>query len=223
MHAIVNAKTPRVVVFVNSTNGTLTIPKHCHAGYIKENTESGCFASSWNNAMKAVTIAIAVTAGFSPAAAQPETTSAISNARTTSGACFATAGLATTAPTTAPTVATEFHLTPAIQAIAEGYSLTQSKKAHHTPIPQPSTTLTETPLTDTVFNLIQASREPFANDHAANVTLNAAAANHDPMAVEFPDVPVTVEDPYTTDRRRLPQTSGHEHNPEALYTRHEDV
>jgi hypothetical protein len=169
MHAVVDAKTPRVAVFVNNTSGTLTIPKHCHAGHIKDNTESGYFASSWNHAMKAITIASAMTAGFSLAAAQPVTTSA--NGNTTPGTYFANSNLA-------PTVATKFNLTPAIQAIAEGYSPAPAKKVLRAPTSQPAATPTETPLTDTVFNLIQASRDPFASIRTTDAIYDA---NHTPL------------------------------------------
>lgn len=43
VNSIINAKTPKVVLVVNQSNGTLRIPKNTHAGTIKENIESGLF------------------------------------------------------------------------------------------------------------------------------------------------------------------------------------
>lgn len=46
VNSIIDAKTPRIAVVVNSSDRTLRIRKGTYVGYVKENVESGYFATS---------------------------------------------------------------------------------------------------------------------------------------------------------------------------------
>ncbi|KAK3680815.1 hypothetical protein B0T22DRAFT_524103 [Podospora appendiculata] len=54
MHAVVDAKTPKVVLVRNQTNGILKIDKRARIGHIRENTDRGAFATTMGNGLKAL-------------------------------------------------------------------------------------------------------------------------------------------------------------------------
>ncbi len=60
VNAVLDAKTPRAILVKNPTDGVITIPKHARMGTIRENTDSGYFASTWTTALKALTVAAAL-------------------------------------------------------------------------------------------------------------------------------------------------------------------
>ncbi|KAK3937311.1 hypothetical protein QBC46DRAFT_411237 [Diplogelasinospora grovesii] len=105
-HAVIDAKTPRVVMAINNTKSVMTIPKRCHVGTINECADSGYFVADWKSAMKAATASVALASMAasvaSPTALEP-----------TESSLF-----------TAP-VNTEFELTNLIKAVAEGYATEQ--------------------------------------------------------------------------------------------------
>ena len=57
VNSIIDAKTPKVVLAVNQSSGTLRIPKNTYAGTIGESMDSGYFSTSWTKACKAIAAA----------------------------------------------------------------------------------------------------------------------------------------------------------------------
>ncbi|EAQ86812.1 hypothetical protein CHGG_08065 [Chaetomium globosum CBS 148.51] len=55
-HAVITAKTPKVVAVKNTSRGTITIPKRYPVGKIDENHDSGFLACSWNTAFKTMAV-----------------------------------------------------------------------------------------------------------------------------------------------------------------------
>jgi hypothetical protein len=148
VNAAVNAKSPQVVVAVNTSPSTITIPKRCHVGTINDSTDSGYFVASWANAMKAVTASAAISASLA-AAGTPTSVD-----------------VDTVQP--AP-VSAQFELSHLIQAVAEGHANHTSRQHHawetrnliHEPTTPSRTNVTSTPttptlsLSDQVFNITQ--------------------------------------------------------------------
>jgi len=149
MHAVVDAKTPKIVVVQNTTQGTLQVPKGARIGTITESTDSGYFATSWKSAFKALAVgAAALALSAAPRAKAVPPTSPLAEAT----------DVALNAASQAvmehfPAVNTEFKLTNLVTAIA-------TRKVDHSvpqavpPTPFPNYKL---PLSDQVFNIVEQS------------------------------------------------------------------
>lgn len=149
VNSIINAKTPKVVLVVNQSNGTLRIPKNTHAGTIKENIESGYFATSWDKACKAIGVAwmigaaTGLTAAASATAMVPAPGTNLSHSVSPS-----------------PAIASEFPLSDMVRCIADGTYVPSVPSVSSGSAPssaqQPPAQPSSTPLSDLVFQLSQS-------------------------------------------------------------------
>lgn len=166
MHAIVDSKTPRVVVMKNTTNQTIVIPQHTKLGYICEGMDSGYYAGSWSGGMKALAMAAMAATGLGATA----TAAHIPTADTVSpGAYSATSEVVP--------VNAQFDMTPVMIAVATGtvpshpvfdmteqLSVTPTFAANESSAPQVSSEMgtsekrdAKTPFTDAVHDILQQS------------------------------------------------------------------
>lgn len=165
VNSIIDAKTPRIAVAVNSSDGTLRIRKGTHVGYVKENVESGYFATSWASAWKTAGAAwifgAAAAAMLPTAAASPTISSPTSLAL----------GPSPLSLNNNLSVASDFHLDHLVQAVANGYSPTPAvAPASFEATPQRHS---NTPPSDAVFNITQGvefGNEIFATPEQATET-----------------------------------------------------
>jgi hypothetical protein len=159
--AIVDARSARVVKLQNPSTKVVKLSKKTRLGTISEAMDSGYFATTWESALTALTIATAagsLISGGLPAMTSSAVAPVISPDHTMGPgvAMTVTSVLGTDSPV--PAMSAEFDMTPAIRAIAcESY--TPLSKA-----PSPEISLTaadesnsQYPLTDAVFHVIQAS------------------------------------------------------------------
>ncbi|KAK7750468.1 hypothetical protein SLS62_007547 [Diatrype stigma] len=144
--AVIDAKTPQVVVVQNTSSHSITIPKNARMGTIQDSTDSGYFVASWAGGMKALALAALATGAAvntPTATAQDPHTYGVVNDMTPMNV--------------------EFNLTPAMTAVATDtvphniddlteLSHAQSETAYAGDGPNSST-----PVTDAVFNTIVTS------------------------------------------------------------------
>lgn len=138
-NAVMNAKSPRVVMAVNNTDGTLTIPKNTFIGHIEEITDSGYFVTSWTKGMKLMALELAIAA--LPQGAEAQTAVAQANlgsdlSRATVNSEFSVAGLAD---------------------LVDGGNDVPIIATQHTAAAKPSDKPSSTPLSDQVFGTTPAN------------------------------------------------------------------
>lgn len=147
-HAVIHAKTPKVVAVRNPTEGVMTIPKRYPVGRIEECEDSGYFACSWTNAFTALTVGTAFAAMATPAAA----------ADIDAGVLVAEASM--------PSLSAEFAINNATRSIinhgAQSFSV-----AAQPPVSRYENHASTTPLSDYVFQLTQQSVSPPADPEPA--------------------------------------------------------
>ena len=148
LHAIVDAKTPQVVLVKNTSQDTIVIPKKTRLGRIEESTDSGYFVGSWAGAMTALAVtAVATGMTATPSGAYSCMTST------------PVTGQGQIDPITP--VNAEFDLTPEILRIATGtvptnaYDMTEVPSLGDTSVGNS----TITPLTDAVYSLIEGAQD----------------------------------------------------------------
>ncbi|RYC55608.1 hypothetical protein CHU98_g10598 [Xylaria longipes] len=155
MHAVVDAKTPKVVPIVNTAKTPVKIHKGTKLGQIRENNDSGSHVSSWKSAMK--TLAVAAVALAAP----------VANVVGSGSPATANSVIAVNA---------EFDMSPMITATATGTvpdnksPVYMDELANSTPMtptevhasapPTTGARLAGTPLTDAVFNMITGVPPP---------------------------------------------------------------
>lgn len=146
-HAVITAKTAKVVSVKNTTQGMVTIPKRTPVGKIGESRDSGFFACSWTSAIAALAAGTALTAMVTPEVSVDIDPVSVAMQRTSS-----------------LPLDKSFELSRSARAVAEhGFGRRQATPVPAMDLANASTsanfasTESDTPLSDYVFQLTQLS------------------------------------------------------------------